>query len=256
MTAKGRFAMLLMLLAFTACGGGGEGGGSDIPPVSASNLLTVADVQQVIAQAVAEASARNLPATIAVVDRVGNVLGVFQMNGAPVTVTISSGTSATGGLVGAMVPATLAAISKAITGAYLSSAGNAFSTRTASQIVQDHFNPQESNQPGGPLFGVQFSQLSCSDLNRQASEGSIGPKRSPLGFAADPGGLEGIFYTPDPQNSVSLRRQLPSFQHGGLEFWGSGVLLECRIEINQLVYESWMIKNLLSCKAPCGLMFG
>jgi len=186
--AVGRFAALLVLLVFTACGGGG-GGGSDTPPASTSNLLSVADVQQVIAQAVAEALARHAPATVAVVDRVGNVLGVFQMNGAPGTVTISSGTSATGGLVGAMVPSPLAAIAKAVTGAYLSSAGNAFSTRTASQIVQDHFNPQESNQPGGPLFGVQFSQLSCSDLNRQQGEGTIGPKRSPLGLAADPGGL-------------------------------------------------------------------
>ena len=34
-----------------------------------------------------------------------------------------------------------AAIAKAVTGAYLSSEGNAFSTRTASQIVQEHFNP-------------------------------------------------------------------------------------------------------------------
>ena len=40
-------------------------------------FLTVADVQDVIARAVAEAQARNAPATIAVVDRVGNVLGVF-----------------------------------------------------------------------------------------------------------------------------------------------------------------------------------
>src|SRR5205823_4616875 len=111
---------------------GGDGAGGN-PPPSVSNSLTVADVQQAIAQAVAEATARNMPATFAVVDRVGNVLGVFKMNGAPAMVTISSGTGATGGLAGAAVPSTLAAISKAITGAYLSSAGNAFSTRTASQ---------------------------------------------------------------------------------------------------------------------------
>ena len=59
----------------------------------------------------------------------------------------------------------IAAISKAVTGAYLSTEGNAFSTRTASQIVQRNFNPGETNQPGGPLFGVQFSQLACSDFN-------------------------------------------------------------------------------------------
>src|SRR3546814_13726552 len=38
-------------------------------------------------------------------------------------------------------PAEGGAIAKAVTGAYLSSGGNAFSTRTASQIVQEHFPP-------------------------------------------------------------------------------------------------------------------
>ncbi|WP_353218480.1 heme-binding protein, partial [Sandarakinorhabdus sp.] len=89
--------------------------------------------------------------------------------------------------------AELAAIAKAITGAYLSSSGNAFSTRTASMIVQEHF-PPSANARGlesGPLFGVQFSQLPCSDLNTRFEVGSplIGPKRSPLGLAADAGGF-------------------------------------------------------------------
>ena len=41
----------------------------------------------------------------------------------------------------------------------------------------------------GPLFGVQFSQLPCSDLSARLGDGMIGPKRSPLGLAADPGGI-------------------------------------------------------------------
>ena len=85
----------------------------------------------------------------------------------------------------------LAAMAKAITAAYLSSEGNGFSTRVASQIVQEHFNPGEFNQPSGPLFGVQFSQLPCSDFVLDASDPTllIGPKRSPLGLSADPGGI-------------------------------------------------------------------
>jgi uncharacterized protein GlcG (DUF336 family) len=149
----------------------------------------------VIARAVAEAQARNAPATIAVVDRVGNVLGVFQMSGAPLTVTVqsSSGTPVDGGLEGVnIIPATLGAIAKAVTGAYLSSEGNAFSTRTASQIVQEHFNPLEMLASSGPLSGVQFSSLPCSDLNTRFTIGGVpdfGPKRSPLGLSADPGGF-------------------------------------------------------------------
>ena len=93
------------------------------------------------------------------------------------------------------VPAEAAAIAKAVTGAYLSSGGNAFSSRTASMIVQQHFPPAPSTAglESGPLSGVQFSQLPCSDLSaRFAASGSgalIGPKRSPLGLSADPGGF-------------------------------------------------------------------
>ena len=191
----GRLVAAFLLAGVSGCGGssgsaGSNGCGGDCQ--SAQNLLTESDVQRVIAQAVGEAQARNVRAQIAVVDRVGNVLAAFQMAGAPVTVSISSGLGVAGGLDGipaGTVPAAQAAIAKAITGAYLSSSGNAFSTRTASQIVQEHFNPGESQQPSGPLYGVQFSQLSCSDVNRNAGHGSVGPKRSPLGLAADPGGL-------------------------------------------------------------------
>lgn len=187
------FALPWFLL-LNSCGGGGSDspvcGGSCTPPATVTDFLTVEDVQRIIAQAVGEAKARNQPATIAVADRVGNILAVFRMTGAKTTFTITSNKGVRGGLDGIdILPDTFAAISKAITGAYLSSNGNAFSTRTASQIVQENFNPREFQQPAGPLFGVQFSQLSCSDLMRRASDGSVGPKRSPLGLAADPGGL-------------------------------------------------------------------
>ncbi len=179
-----------------SCGGGsGNVGtavctGSCTPPATATDFLTVEDVQRVIAQASAEATARRQPATIAVVDRVGNVLGVFRMTGARTNFRIGTVRGVSGGLENIdILPDTFAALTKAITGAYLSSNGNAFTTRTASQIVQENFNPREFNQPAGPLYGVQFSQFSCSDLMRRIEHGSVGPKRSPLGLAADPGGL-------------------------------------------------------------------
>lgn len=211
MIQQSRLAFCLALLASLAsCGGGGSGGSASSTGSSATNgatlecdgscasatsALSVSQVEGAIARAVAEAQARNQKATIAVVDRVGNVLGVFVMNGASPTVTLRSTQGASrvdGGLENVeIVPATMAAIAKAITGAYLSSEGNAFSTRTASQIVQSHFNPGELLAPGGPLFGVQFSQLACSDLSARFTGGpaSTGPQRSPLGLAADPGGF-------------------------------------------------------------------
>jgi len=169
--------------------------------------LSVSDVQTIIAQAVGEAKARGVNATIAVVDRVGNVLAVFRMGDPTIPeVLISSDVNSSmdpllhTGLDGIRLPAPglatahlddQAAIAKAITGAYLSSEGNAFSTRTASQIIQEHFNVGELNQPSGPLFGVQFSSLACSDFieSSHGSSPGVGPHRSPLGLAADPGGF-------------------------------------------------------------------
>jgi uncharacterized protein GlcG (DUF336 family) len=201
---------LLVLALLAACGGGG-GSGSDEGSTTATrpggepctgqcatpdSRLTVADVKQVLAQAIHQAQTLGKPATIAVVDRVGNVLAVYRTAGTPKDVTLATTfpPQISGGLEGLVLPAAiggdaLAAIAKALTGAYLSSEGNAFSTRTASQIVQEHFNPGEDNQPGGPLFGVQFSQLACSDFTTGGAGIGPGPRRSPLGLSADPGGF-------------------------------------------------------------------
>jgi len=172
-------------------------------PARAIEALTASEVSQVINQAVAEAQAQGIAATIAVVDRAGNRLGIFQMTGASATAVVTSGKVPAGnGLEGQTVPAEAAAISKAITPAYFSTKGNAFSTRTAGQLIQDHFNPGEFNQPAGPLYGVQFSQLSCSDVVA-TSGGGAGPKSAPLGLAADPGGLP-LFKNGEPVGGVGV----------------------------------------------------
>jgi len=201
-------AAIAMLSLWCAAPGGCGGGGSATNPLSSNPTnsptasptnLAESDVNRIVLQAVHEANARGKPATIAVVDRVGNVLALTQMPGAPTTAQITSNRGVTTGLEnpavlpGGLVPSTEAAIAKALTGAYLSSNGNAFSSRTASQIIQEHFDPGVTNTPGGPLFGVQFSQLSCSDFNTVASAvpgaTNAGPHRSPLGFSADSGGM-------------------------------------------------------------------
>ncbi|MEE4316704.1 MAG: heme-binding protein [Erythrobacter sp.] len=182
--------------------GGATGGGPPPPPppppsgsvysIPPAESLSAADVGTVIAQAAAEARSRGAAATIAVTDRVGNVLAVFAMPGAAPTANIPGAPNGDNiDVQGLTIPSAGAAIAKAITGAYLSSGGNAFSTRTASMIVQEHFPPAPTTAglESGPLFGVQFSQLPCSDLSARASDGLIGPKRSPLGLAADPGGF-------------------------------------------------------------------
>lgn len=203
------FWLTASALVLASCGGdgpptngGATGGGpapTPTPPpagqvfsVPAPESLSSGEVGTIIAQAAAEARARGVAATIAVTDRVGNVLGVFAMPGAAATAQIPPARDGTSrDAQGLTIPSAGAAIAKAITGAYLSSGGNAFSSRTASFIVQEHFPPAPTTVglESGPLFGVQFSQLPCSDLAARASDGLIGPKRSPLGLAADPGGF-------------------------------------------------------------------
>jgi uncharacterized protein GlcG (DUF336 family) len=61
----------------------------------------------------------------------------------------------------------------------LSTAGGAFTPRIANFLLQEHIPPGIKGAPSGPLFGVQFSQLLCSDVNPSL----------PLGLAADPGGI-------------------------------------------------------------------
>jgi uncharacterized protein GlcG (DUF336 family) len=193
--------MLLGFYALSAavgCGGGGGSGGAASGGSPGSNFgcdggcahqaLSATEVTRIVQQAATAAKSMGTAGTFAVVDRVGNVLAVYRMSGAPATSVINGQRGASGGLENLSIPTTLAAISKAGTGAYLSSQGNAFSTRTASQIIQEHFLPGQNNQPGGPLFGVQFSQLVCSDVTIEG-QGSAGPHPLPLGLSADPGGF-------------------------------------------------------------------
>jgi uncharacterized protein GlcG (DUF336 family) len=159
-------------------------GSATPPPPPAPNAtagnLSSSEVQTIISQAVSAAASLNRNVTVAVTDREGNVLGVFVMTGAPATTTIRSVGAAGHGLEGTIVPATIAAISKAGTASLFSTSGNSFSTRTAGFIIQEHFPPGVDFRSGGPLYGVQFSSLPCSDIKKPAL---------PLGLSGDPGGL-------------------------------------------------------------------
>ncbi len=136
----------------------------------AAAQLTLGDVQTVIAQAVTRARALTgsplkSNAVIALTDREGWVLGVWSLN--------TNLTSAN--------PLVGEAMAKAGTAAFLSSGQNAFSTRTAGFIVQQHFPPGIANTPPGPLVGVNFSQLAFSDINKFKAPGSI------ISYGSSPG---------------------------------------------------------------------
>lgn len=151
------------------------------PPVGiAATNLNPTDVQTILQQAASAATALGRAVTIAVTDREANVLGFFAMTGAPATTTVRSVGRLGQGLEGGVVSAADAATAKAATAAFFSTTGNAFTTRTAGFIIQEHFPPGISFRPGGPLYGVQFSSLPCSDIKKPSAR---------LGLSADPGGL-------------------------------------------------------------------
>ncbi len=162
------------------------------PSAITAGTLSTSDVQTIISQAVSTAVQLNRPVTVAVTDREGNVLGVFKMTGAPSSTQLRGGgpgpsqvpSPLTGfvpvGLDGTIVPAKLAAISKAGTASLFSTSGNAFTSRTAGFIIQEHFPPGIDFRSGGPLFGVQFSSLPCSDIKIPGL---------PLGLSGDPGSV-------------------------------------------------------------------
>lgn len=177
-------------------------------PITAGTLTTD-EVRTIIAQAVSAAVALNRLVTVAVTDREGNVLGLFSMTGAPTMMQIRGGgplqtpDPITGlvpvGLEGTRLPSRLGAISKAGTASLLSTSGNAFTTRTAGFIIQDHIPPGVAFRPSGPLYGVQYSSLPCSDIKMPGL---------PLGISADPGSM------PIYKNGIS---------QGGVGIEGDGV---------------------------------
>src|SRR3954471_18125509 len=133
-------------------------------PALANAQLTAVDVQTVINQATTRAIQISPNSVIAVTDREGDVLAVWSVSGvAPTALEISS------------------CVSKAGTASYLSSNQNAFTSRTAGFIIQQHFPPGVRNTPPGPLVGVGLSNLFFSDINKFRAPGSV------ITFSSTPG---------------------------------------------------------------------
>ncbi len=144
--------------------------------------LTAADVQRIINQAVTRAVAISPNSVIAVTDREGFVLGIWNVRGGePNMFQVAT------------------AVSKAGTAAYLSSNQDAFTSRTAGFIVQQHFPPGVRNTSPGPLVGVGLSNLFFSDINKFKGPGSVvlfsptpGLAVTPVLFTSLDGGPGGV----------------------------------------------------------------
>lgn len=172
-----------------------------LAPSLSQAQLTAADVQTIIDQATARALQISPNSVIAVTDREGDVLAVWSVNGSPPTaLEISS------------------CVSKAGTAAYLSSNQNAFTSRTAGFIIQQHFPPGVRNTPPGPLVGVGLSNLFSSDINKFRAPGSV------ISFSATPGlTIVPVFGTSLDGSPGGLPLYKNGVHVGGIGVTGDGV---------------------------------
>jgi uncharacterized protein GlcG (DUF336 family) len=131
---------------------------------SACAQLTAADVTKIVNQAVTRAVKVSPNSVIAVTDREGDVLAVWVVRGGTATMAEVA-----------------TAVSKAGTAAFLSSNQDAFTSRTAGYIIQQHFPVGVSNVAPGPLVGVGLSNLFISDINKFRGPGSV------ISFGSSPG---------------------------------------------------------------------
>ncbi len=116
----------------------------------AGETLSAGEVQTIVNQASTRAAQVSPDSLIAVVDREGNVLVVWDT--LPATVPTQAQIAE--------------AINNAGTACFLNGNQNALTSRTAGFIVQENFPPGFINRINGPLVGVNFSHFSWSDINR------------------------------------------------------------------------------------------
>lgn len=166
----------------------------------AETRLTQEEVEQIVAQAATRAAQLQQGAVIAVVDREGFLLALWDVGGnlprqlVPFDLKFPENVLQQYGIAGG-------AITRAMTAAFLSSDQNAFTTRTAGFIIQQHFPPGIRNTGTGPLVGVGLSSLFFSDVNtvKLIPPGFNGALRvapnvspgSPIGRAPDIGSPKG-----------------------------------------------------------------
>jgi uncharacterized protein GlcG (DUF336 family) len=200
------FFGMTIALAGTITGCGGVVGSlTSAPPPPAAQSLTAADVTALV-QAAAQAADPNTM-VIAVVDRAGNVLGVYRKPSAP--------TLATGNF-SAQVDANELAVSLARTGAFFSNDQAPLSSRTVRFISGIHFPPGIVNAPNAPLYGIENTNRGCT-LSTNFIAGQSAPlARSISGATTGLGIATGKVDVNDSDPTAVNPGGVPLFRNGSL----------------------------------------
>jgi len=179
-----------VLWAALACAGG-----LATAPLAPGAGLTPGDLATIYAQAQGSAPQLAPGLVIAIVDRDGRALLIRQ-----------AGSSQAPSAAQAAI-----AVSKAGTAVFLSSGGEALTSRTAGFIIQQHFPPGIENTPPGPLVGVGFSSMAFSDVNSFRNlDGSRIPGTRLYG---SPGGVP-IYKDGEPVAGIGVTGAGPEVEDG------------------------------------------
>ncbi len=203
---SGIFLGFAIVLAATAAGcGGAVGPLTSLPPPPAVQNLTATDVNALV-QATALAADPNTM-VIAVVDRAGNVLGVYRKPSAP---TLSTGNFS------AQVDVNELAVSLARAAAFFSNDQAPLSSRTVRFISGIHFPPGIANTSNAPLYGIENSNRGCTLSSNFSAGKSVPPSRSISGAATGLGIATGKADVNDSDPNSVNPGGVPLFRNGSL----------------------------------------
>ncbi len=204
-TSVGFRSASTMLLLLAAIGGCSDVGTPPSPPASeGSQTLSSADVQNVVQRA---AAAANVAMTIAVTDRGGVILAVYQKPGALATAT---------GNFGVTVSSQELAVSLARTGAFFINNQAPLSSRTTRFLSGVHFPPGVQNATNAPLYGIENTNRGCP-LNVTFLPGqAVAPSRSISGATTGLGIATGKADSNDSNPNAVNPGGVPLFKNGVL----------------------------------------
>jgi uncharacterized protein GlcG (DUF336 family) len=194
-----------VVLLCLSCGGGNKSSSSNAAdPPSTTTPLSATDVTNVVQNAVMSV---NQPMVVAVADRAGNILAVFNTAGAPTTSV---------GNLGQVVAADELAVGLARTAAFFSNNQAPLSSRTVRFISGIHFPPGVTNTPNADLYGIENTNRGCTLSTNFLPGQALNPSRSIDGTTFGLGIITGKADTNDSQPSAVNPGGVPLFNATGL----------------------------------------
>jgi uncharacterized protein GlcG (DUF336 family) len=195
----------IVLVAVNAGCGGVVGPLTSATPPATVQSLTASDVTALV-QAAAQAADPNTM-VIAVVDRSGNILGVYRKPSAPAFAT---------GNFNVQVDTNELAVSLARTAAFFSNDQAPLSSRTVRFLSGIHFPPGIANTPNAPLYGIENTNRGCTLSTNFIAGQSVPPARSIGGATTGLGIATGKADVDDSDSSAVNPGGVPLFRNGSV----------------------------------------